>query len=31
MPEDYPSVHLTNIYPYFIDTGLFQGFKPLAS
>ncbi len=30
MKEDYPELKLTNVYPYFIETGLFQGFKPLG-
>ena len=25
---DRPNVCMTNIYPYFIDTGMFQGFNP---
>jgi short-subunit dehydrogenase len=30
MSEDYVQLTLTNIYPYFINTGLYEGFKPLA-
>ncbi|TNV77081.1 hypothetical protein FGO68_gene15710 [Halteria grandinella] len=28
--DDYPGLMLTNFYPYFINTGLYEGFKPLA-
>lgn len=30
MDEDYPGLKMTNVYPYFINTGLYDGFKPLA-
>ena len=29
MEEDCPHVKMTNIYPYYINTGLFDGFAPI--
>lgn len=31
LEEHMPKVAMTNIYPYHINTGLFQGFAPLLS